>query len=207
MPHLAAFEDVALVVEVEVDVGILEGTGDAQQAGRRAARPLPSRLTIAVGESAAVDPRPSPQMARMCCSNCEVTAPSIVQWPELWTRGASSLTTSEPSGSRNNSAVRVPHRSIASARAHPIAAARDATLAATGAGATDSNRIPASCRFREIGKVATAPSSDRVTTTDSSTSKSSSRSASSGVPSGWPSRRQASESSATSTMRSWPRPS
>ena len=32
-------------------------------------------------------------MARMCCSNCEVTAPSIVQWPLLWTRGAISLTT------------------------------------------------------------------------------------------------------------------
>ena len=31
-------------------------------------------------------------MARMCCSNCEVTAPSIVQWPLLCTRGAISLT-------------------------------------------------------------------------------------------------------------------
>ena len=32
-------------------------------------------------------------MARICCSNCEVTAPSIVQWPLLCTRGAISLTT------------------------------------------------------------------------------------------------------------------
>ena len=31
-------------------------------------------------------------MARRCCSNCEVWAPSIVQWPLLWTRGAISLT-------------------------------------------------------------------------------------------------------------------
>ena len=41
---------------------------------------------------------PSPQIARMCCSNCEVAAPSSVQWPLLWTRGASSLTTSAAVG-------------------------------------------------------------------------------------------------------------
>ena len=66
-------------------------------------------------------------IARMCCSNWEVAAPSIVQWPELWTRGASSLTTSEPSRSRNSSAVSVPHRSIAAASVAPIAVARSAT--------------------------------------------------------------------------------
>ena len=37
-------------------------------------------------------PSGQPAMARICCSNCEVEAPSSVQWPELWTRGAISLT-------------------------------------------------------------------------------------------------------------------
>ena len=37
-------------------------------------------------------------MARMCCSNWLVALASIVAWPLLWTRGASSLTTSGPSG-------------------------------------------------------------------------------------------------------------
>ncbi len=42
-------------------------------------------------------------MARTCCSTWLVTAPAIVQWPLLWTRGASSVTTSDPSGMRNSS--------------------------------------------------------------------------------------------------------
>ena len=41
-----------------------------------------------------MSPSGQPQMARMCCSNCEVTQASLVQWPELWTRGAISLTSS-----------------------------------------------------------------------------------------------------------------
>ena len=70
--------------------------------------PVPSRLTIAAGPCGAGSPRGSPQIARMCCSNWLVGAPSIVQWPLLWTRGASSFTTSEPSARRNISTVRVP---------------------------------------------------------------------------------------------------
>ena len=46
-------------------------------------------------------------MARMCCSNCEVFEPSIVQWPLLWTRGAISLTTG-PSAQAKNSTVITP---------------------------------------------------------------------------------------------------
>ena len=37
-------------------------------------------------------PSGQPAMARMCCSNCEIEAPSSVQCPELCTRGAISLT-------------------------------------------------------------------------------------------------------------------
>ena len=32
-----------------------------------------------------MSPRGSPQIARRCCSNWLVIAPSMVQWPELWT--------------------------------------------------------------------------------------------------------------------------
>ena len=120
--------------------------------------PVPSRLTIAVGASAAVEPSGRAQIARMCCSNCDVAAPSMVQWPLLWTRGASSLTTSSPSGIRNSSAVSVPTMPMATASRSPRSAARSAISAGTGAGATDSARIPASCVLRASGKVAERPS-------------------------------------------------
>ena len=123
---------------------------------------------MAAGDSAAGEPSGSPQIARTCCSNWEVAAPSIVQWPLLWTRGASSLTRSEPSASRNSSAVSVPHRSIASASRSPMAVARSATSALTGAGATDSTRIPASWRLRAIGNGAVCPWTSRASTIDSS---------------------------------------
>ena len=45
----------------------------------------------------AVEPSGRPQTARMCCANWLVPQPSMVQWPELWTRGAISLTSSRPS--------------------------------------------------------------------------------------------------------------
>ena len=53
----------------------------------------PIRFSIrAGGDQRRVDPSGRPQIARICCSNCEVSAPSIVQWPLLCTRGAISLT-------------------------------------------------------------------------------------------------------------------
>ena len=42
-------------------------------------------------------PSGQPATARMCCSNCDTEAPSSVQWPELCTRGAISLTSRPPS--------------------------------------------------------------------------------------------------------------
>ena len=119
--------------------------GDAVQPGvapRTAAEEVDHRGRAVGGR---VDPSPSPQIARMCCSNCEVAAPSIVQWPELWTRGASSLTTSDPSRSRNSSdrqrAAQVHRARPASSRSRRRSAA---TSGGIGAGATDSTRIPAS---------------------------------------------------------------
>ena len=188
----------------------MPGTASASSTpSRRASRsgPVPSTLTIAVGPRALVAPRGSPQIARTCCSNWEVAAPSIVQWPLLWTRGASSLTTSVPSRSRNSSTVSVPTRSIAAARLSAIAVASRRAAAGRSAGATDSTRIPASWRLRAGGKMAGFPSMPRATITDSSTSKSSSRSASNGPPSGWPTRPIADSMSAAPATRTWPRPS
>ena len=54
-----------------------------------------------------VSPSGNPQMARMWFSNWLVSAPSMVQWPELWTRGAISLTTG-PSAVAKNSSVSTP---------------------------------------------------------------------------------------------------
>ena len=54
-------------------------------------RPIVNSL-FTLGLMIETSPSGSPQIARTCCSNCEVRAPSIVQWPELCTRGATSLT-------------------------------------------------------------------------------------------------------------------
>src|SRR6266542_998860 len=48
-------------------------------------------LTIADGQIGPTSPSGRPVTARRCCSNWLVVAPSIVQCPELCTRGASSL--------------------------------------------------------------------------------------------------------------------
>ena len=168
--HLASFEHLALVVQVEMDRRDRRArpTAPSSRAGRRgpSAEQVDHRRR---GERVRREPRPSPQIARMCCSNWDVAAPSIVQCPLLWTRGASSLTRSEPSPSRNSSAVSVPHRSIASARPDPIAVARSATLGATGAG-RDASRpgSRASWTFRATGYGRTRPSSARATMIESS---------------------------------------
>src|SRR5216683_2212283 len=49
-----------------------------------------------------VEPSGSPRTARRWFSNWLVTAPSMVQWPELWTRGAISLARSSPWCSKNS---------------------------------------------------------------------------------------------------------
>ena len=101
----------------------------------------------------------------------------MVQWPLLWTRGASSLTTSWPSGIRNSSAVSVPTMPMATASRSPRSAARSAISAGTGAGATDSARMPASCVLRASGKAAERPSTPRATMIDTSMSNAISASA------------------------------
>ena len=54
--------------------------------------------------SASVEPSGSPRTARTWFSNWLVTAPSIVQWPVLWTRGANSFASSAPSTSNSSTA-------------------------------------------------------------------------------------------------------
>ena len=88
-----------------------------------------------------------------------------------------------------------------------MSAAAAAIAGSTGAGATDSNRIPLSWTFRAIGKVAVEPSRPRATMTESSASKSISRSASSTLPGGRPSAASAPSISSAAATRIWPRPS
>ena len=52
----------------------------------------PIRLVMVTAPWRTGLPSGQPAMARMCCSNCEIVAPSSVQCPELCTRGAISLT-------------------------------------------------------------------------------------------------------------------
>ena len=66
----------------------------------------PNRLTLATsGWAGAVDPRGRSSTARRWFSNWEVTDPSIVQWPELWGRVATSLTRSRPPDQKSSTAI------------------------------------------------------------------------------------------------------
>ena len=51
-----------------------------------------------------VAPSGIPMIARTWFSNWLVSAPSMVQWPELCTRGANSFASSRPSTSNSSSA-------------------------------------------------------------------------------------------------------
>ena len=77
--HLAPLEHASLAVEVDVHVRVRERArrGRRSRAGRSA--PVPRRLTIAAAPCGRDRAERQPQIARRCCSNWRVTAPSIVQ--------------------------------------------------------------------------------------------------------------------------------
>ncbi len=87
----------------------------------------------AAGACAAVVPSGSPQTARSCCSNWQVTWASMVRCPELCGRGASSLTITEPSRVTNSSTHRTPTTSSASQAARATSTAFAAVAADTRA--------------------------------------------------------------------------
>ena len=62
----------------------------------------PMQFTIALGPRAAVEPSGQPSTARTWFSNWLVSAPSIVQCPQLCTRGAISLASSSPPTSNSS---------------------------------------------------------------------------------------------------------
>ena len=80
------------------------------------------QFTIAATPRASVEPSGSPSTARTWFSNWLVTAPSIVQCPELCTRGAISFASSAPPTS-NSSTARTPTWSSSSSSAVAIASA------------------------------------------------------------------------------------
>ena len=85
-PILRPGRDRGLAVEVHGGIRRLRASG------RRRSRRRPSRLVISTRPRRIGLPSGKPATARMCCSNCDTEAPSMVQWPELCTRGAISLT-------------------------------------------------------------------------------------------------------------------
>ena len=104
---------------------------------------VPIRFTMALEPRASVEPSGSPVTARRWFSNWLVSAPSIVQWPELCTRGAISLPRS--SSPIWNSSIAM-HADVL----QPVHdGARAATRRAPGAGASD----PARARWRAEGSL------------------------------------------------------
>ena len=81
------------------------GRGPAGAAGSAPSAP-PKTLTLATcGCWGAVEPSGRSSTARTWFSNCEVTAPSIVQCPELWGRVATSLTSRRPPDQKSSTAM------------------------------------------------------------------------------------------------------
>ena len=74
---------------------------------------------MAAGASISVQPSGRPQTARSCCSNWLVMQASMVRWPELCGRGASSLIRSLP-------IARQEELHAENARSHPAFPARRA---------------------------------------------------------------------------------
>ena len=63
----------------------------------QASASAPMMFSITASAWRAGSPSGQPATARICCSNWEQAQASMVQWPELCTRGAISLTSSAPS--------------------------------------------------------------------------------------------------------------
>lgn len=95
MANLAAvLEGLAVVMQVAV--------GDGDHLSHRGTAPM--KLSIALSPTLAVEPSGRPATARRWFSNWLHSAPSMVQCPELCTRGAISLAFRPPSTSKNSKA-------------------------------------------------------------------------------------------------------
>ena len=159
--------------------------------GRSACCPArsPSRSSA---PRALVSPSGRSSTARRCCSNWLVTAPSMVQWPELCGRIASSLThdvgrrprTARPRARRSRRGRR------RSGRRRRPRAPRSAG-SRSGAGAMTSAQTPSRWIDSTTGQVRTSPDGRRATSTASSRRNGTFSSASSGTP-GRPPRRRTS---------------
>src|SRR5882762_677723 len=111
----------------------------------------PIRLSMAQWPAAAVEPRGKLRTARRWFSNWLVTAPSIVQWPELWTRGAISLASSSPRCSKNSMASTPTYFRDSRTRRAAFSAARWMEGSRRGAGARERRRMPLRWWFSTSG--------------------------------------------------------
>ena len=104
--HVAQFASRPGVLAIEVHVGALDGQAPGEQLRRVVAGGAAEDVDAGhLGVLGAVEPSGRSSTARRWFSNCEVTAPSIVQWPELWGRVATSLTSSRPLDQNSSTAM------------------------------------------------------------------------------------------------------
>ena len=102
MAHLAAGPGLGLAVEMQARAGL----GEQRPASASTRRPI--RFSITASRTRRGRASGSPQTARTSCSNWLAAQASIVQWPELCGRGASSLTSTAPSRVTNISTASSP---------------------------------------------------------------------------------------------------
>ena len=112
-----------------------------------------------------VSPSGRPSTARRWFWNCEVSLPSIVQWPELCTRGASSLASSRAVAAEQ---FEREHADIVE-RFGQRPRMRDRrcrpSACETGAGARLADSTPSTCQFCVSGQARNSPSRPRTATT------------------------------------------
>ena len=158
--------------------------GAARRSGPRSVLPSTFAMTVH-GARAAVSPSGRSSTARRCCSNWLVTAPSMVQWPELCGRIASSLTSTRggpPAGVRDLEELDGEHAGDAEPLGDRGRPPRPPRPASPGPG-RERGRRPrrtrrraaptrprATCAISPLGRRATRTASSRVNGTFSSAS-------------------------------------
>lgn len=98
-------------------------------------------FTETVGSRRPVGSNGQPSTARPWFLNCEVRAPSMIQWPELWGRGAISLTRISPSSLSKSSIPETPRPSRESSASRATSWARSCVCSSVRAGETLDRRI------------------------------------------------------------------
>ncbi len=161
--HVSQFASWPGPLAIQVDVGALDGQAAGQQGGRVLAGGAAEDVDAGhLGCAGAVEPRGRSSTARRWFSNCEVTAPSIVQCPELCGRVATSLTSRRPPDQKSSTAMTPDGAGDARPPAGPGRPPRRPRRGSRP-GTRTSRQTPPTCAVSTAGQATDSPEGRRAT--------------------------------------------